>query len=186
MHAHEWFKAGHGDAHSVLPLHNLRLPVPTPEAMRPHGACSARMGIGWWLKGSLPIPTQPSLPVPVQIKKMWGRDGIACSILSLHCPNYWLQWGMVFLGWKWWPHQFVICWSWSLASPSCPPIFLSFFRKKRHACCMLLSHDPIHIYFFKKDPIHICITNICWQLQKRKRRGCSGLLELYSVLADSR
>jgi len=39
--------------------------------------------------------------------------------------------------------------------------FLSFSRNKRHACC------------YRMIPF-IYASQICWQLQKRKGRGCSG------------
>lgn len=114
--------------------------VPTPlEAMRPMGPAVHAWAWLRWLTGSL--PTQPSLPVPVQIKNMWGRDGIACSILSIHCPNYWLQWGMVFLDWM--SHQFVLCWR-PGASLSCPPIFFLFSERKGMHAAIQWSRSYMH------------------------------------------
>jgi hypothetical protein len=55
LKVHEQFKAGHGDAHSVLPLHNLRLPVRCAHSSgdsAPHGVCSARMGMADGSRGA--------------------------------------------------------------------------------------------------------------------------------------
>jgi hypothetical protein len=62
LKVHEQFKAGHGDARSVLPLHNLRLPVRCAHSSggnAPHGACSARMGMTEMAHGEPTDPTQP-------------------------------------------------------------------------------------------------------------------------------
>ena len=145
----------------------------------PWGLQCTRMGTAdGWLKGSPTDPTQPpgACPDKENVRQRWH-----CLLHSLHTLSKLLA--PVGHGISWLDVPPIRSLLEARASLSCPPIFFLFSeikgmypplnekrvdhpierkkRNKRHACCY-----PMIPFIYA--------SQICWQLQKRKGRRCSG------------